>query len=57
MTTAATLGRACSTSLMNKGDEARSKGFHFRLWHETVMPVLSPQVRYEGMNGPGSVAV
>jgi hypothetical protein len=25
--------------------------------HETVMPVLSPQVRYEGMNGPSSVAV
>jgi hypothetical protein len=24
---------------------------------ETVMPVLSPQVRYEGMNGPSSVAV
>src|ERR1700739_2924188 len=26
-------------------------------WHETVMPVLSPQVRYEGVNGPSSVAV
>jgi hypothetical protein len=29
----------------------------FRSWHETVMPVLSPQVRYEGLNGPSSVAV
>jgi hypothetical protein len=29
----------------------------FWLWHETVMPVPSPQVRYEGMNGPSSVAV
>jgi hypothetical protein len=29
----------------------------FRCWQETVMPVLSPQVRYEGMNGPSSVAV
>jgi len=29
----------------------------FRCWHETVMPVLSPQVRYEGMNGPSPVAV
>jgi hypothetical protein len=27
------------------------------LWHETVMPVLSPQVRYEEVNGPSSVAV
>src|ERR1035441_9601449 len=27
------------------------------LWHETVMPVLSPQVCYEGVNGPSSVAV
>src|ERR1700722_7129531 len=26
-------------------------------WHETVMPVPSPQVRYEAMNGPSSVAV
>jgi hypothetical protein len=26
-------------------------------WHETVMPVLSQQVRYEGVNGPSSVAV
>jgi hypothetical protein len=26
-------------------------------WHETVMPALSPQVRYDGMNGPRSVAV
>jgi hypothetical protein len=26
-------------------------------WHEAVMPVLSPQVRHEGMNGPSSVAV
>ena len=26
-------------------------------WHETVMPVPSPQVRYEEMNGPSSVAV
>ena len=25
--------------------------------HETVMPVPSPQVRYEEMNGPSSVAV
>ena len=30
---------------------------HFRSWHETVMPVLSPQVRYEDINGPSSVAV
>jgi hypothetical protein len=26
-------------------------------WHETVMPVPSPQVRYEEVNGPSSVAV
>jgi hypothetical protein len=26
-------------------------------WHETVMPVLSPQVRYEEVNGPSPVAV
>jgi hypothetical protein len=25
--------------------------------HETVMPVPSPQVRYEEVNGPSSVAV
>ena len=26
-------------------------------WHETVMPVLASQVRYEEVNGPSSVAV
>jgi hypothetical protein len=26
-------------------------------WHETVMPVPSPQVRYEEVRGSGSVAV
>src|ERR1700722_18225665 len=30
---------------------------HFRKWHQTVMPVLSPQVRDEEVNGPSSVAV
>jgi hypothetical protein len=34
---------------MPKGD--------FRYWHETVMPVLSAQVRYEEVNGPSFVAV
>ena len=30
----------------------------FRLWHETVMSVLSSQVRYEEeVNGPSSVVV
>jgi hypothetical protein len=29
----------------------------FRSWHETVMPMLSPRFRYEGMSGPSSVAV
>src|ERR1700721_4033 len=27
------------------------------LWHETVMPVLSPQVRHKGVNGPCCVVV
>jgi hypothetical protein len=30
---------------------------HVASWHETIMPAPSPQVRYEEMNGPGSVAV
>src|ERR1700722_13930240 len=36
---------------------APSRESGFVLWHETVMPVLSPQVRYEDINGPSSVAV
>jgi hypothetical protein len=28
-----------------------------RKWHERVMPVVSPQVGYEGVNGRSSVAV
>ena len=28
-----------------------------RCWHQTVMPVLSLQVRYEEVNGPSSVVV
>src|ERR1700733_13611530 len=27
------------------------------LWHETVMPLLSPHVRCEGVSGPSSVAI
>jgi hypothetical protein len=29
----------------------------FSFWHETVMAVLSPQIRYWEVNGPSSVAV
>jgi len=34
-----------------------AEGTDVSFWHETVMPVPSPQVRYEGMSGPSSVAV
>jgi hypothetical protein len=41
-----------------KGSIARRlKVGYFRVWHETVMPVLSPQVRCEAVNGPSSVAI
>jgi hypothetical protein len=33
-----------STGMLAYRDEVRD----LRLWHETVMPALSPQVRYEG---------
>jgi hypothetical protein len=38
-------------------DQPKQPPNSIRCWHETVMPVLSPRVRCEGMNGPSSVAV
>src|SRR6266851_3306929 len=45
-------------STVNRDAHCRKRAsLHFRFWHQTVMAVLSPQVRYEGVNGPNSVAV
>jgi hypothetical protein len=44
-------------SYAGKGVVDISGNLVFRVWRETVMAVLSPQVRYEEANGPSSVAV
>jgi len=49
------VGNLRLANMGRQGDRMRSADV--RLWHETVMPVLSPQVRYEDINGPSSVAV
>jgi hypothetical protein len=43
--------------LDERGGRSDQNACHFRLWHETVVAVLSPQVRYEEVNRRSSVAI
>jgi hypothetical protein len=52
-----TLGRLSWRPLSYQAKFISGQACDVACWHETVMPVLSLQVRYEGMNGLSSVAV